>query len=403
MAPAAGPIGAAGGGGGAGGNSSCLTLFGLTYDATEREVHILFSACPGYVRCIVVPPKGGKQQLPYAFVQFDSQANALQGLELRHGTTWEEGGQAVNIELSKRDIPERFQSRQQRVADYAPVPQSLAPPAKRQRVEASHYADPYHSPIGGGGAWAPEPAAEDGPRTLHIGGLPAGIVQADLDAFLADNFSTEVVGGKLAGGGKGDSARAFVGFVSHEAAASAQAALEGLSWEGSMLHVEWARTEFRPLGGGGAAASHPPAAQAPQRIAASARHDEGSRSWKGGKGGYEPSGSKGDSSWKGKHGGKGGKDDGGGSKCTLHFTGLPQVTDDEFGEFMATTFPDQVAFTRFVDKMDGRPPVAWVRFVDEASAGAVASSHYQFEWFGSQVMVQFARTELDPSKAGKGK
>merc|ERR1712091_128834 len=82
--------------------SSCLTIFGLLHDASEREVHILFSSCPGYVRCIVVPGKDYRQK-PYAFVQFDSQENAIAAMDSRQVTTWEEDAKPVSIEISKRD------------------------------------------------------------------------------------------------------------------------------------------------------------------------------------------------------------------------------------------------------------------------------------------------------------
>ena len=45
-------------------------------------------------------------------------------------------------------------------------------------------------------------------------------------------------------------ARRF-GFISHEAAAAGQAAVEGMNWDGYVLHAEWARTEFRPVAAAG--------------------------------------------------------------------------------------------------------------------------------------------------------
>jgi len=300
--------------GGGGGDVSCLSVFGLSLDATEREVHILFSGCQGYIRCIVVPPKDhGKK--PYAFVQFDVQENAVAAKESRENTSWEEGSQVINVELSKRNIPESFQPRQQRVESYAPAHdygkgagkdygkgsgKDYGPPAKRQRTEA---------PIG-----------------YHNGG-----------------------------GGYGDS---------------------------------WSTADYSK-GGYSSKGSD---------------YGKGGYSGKSGKGYAGKSGkdysSGGGSAWTNS----GGDHATGGGISTLHFTNLPSVSDGEFGEFMAVTFGERVTFSRFVDKGDGRPPVAWVRFADEATAADVLNSHQHFDWLGSQVAVSFARTELDPNKAaGKGK
>jgi len=390
-----------------GGSGSCLIMFGLTFDATEREVHILFSGCAGYVRCIVVPGKGSNQK-PYAFIQFDSQDSAVAGLESRQNTSWEEGAQACKIEVSKRDIPDRFQPRQARMeTNYGPPAHVLPPlpPAKRQRFEEARAPEPpsRYSPRDAGGYASP---VEDGPRTLHVGGLPDGMQQADLDDFLGNNFGSECIGGKLAGGGRGGAARAFVGFVSHDAAGSAQGQLEGLLWEGNTLHAEWARTEFRVPGQGGGdtaaqyAPQHPePAWGAPPHKGHHSSYEKGFNGQSKGHHSSHEKGGHGPSTWRSPVG-KGGGDKGGGEpRCTLHFTNLPHVSDTEFGEFMSVTFPDQVTFSRFVDKADGRPPVAWVRFVDEATASDVAGSHARFDWMGTQVGVQFARTELDPNKA----
>lgn len=259
------------------------------------------------IRCIVVPPKDyGKK--PYAFVQFDVQENALAAKDSRENTSWEEGSQVVNIELSKRNIPESFRPRQQPAAqDYGPpqdygkgkgkygkdVGKDYGPPAKRPRLEA---------PIGG----------------YHNGGGGYG------DSWSTDDYS------------KG-----------------------GYKSKGSDYGKDY------------------------------------------GKGGYSSKSGKGKSSaWQNSGGGH----SSGGGISTLHFTNLPSVSDSEFGEFMAVTFGDAVTYSRFVDKGDGRPPVAWVRFADEATAASVLASHAHFDWMGVQVAAAFARTELDPSKAaGKGK
>uniref|UniRef100_A0A7S1S019 RRM domain-containing protein n=1 Tax=Alexandrium catenella TaxID=2925 RepID=A0A7S1S019_ALECA len=380
---------------GGGGNSACLSVFGLPYDAAEREVHVLFSGCPGYNRCIVVPGKGS--QRPYAFVQFGEQQDALSAMESRQGTTWEEGVQPVSIELAKRDIPDKFQPRQVRQyplsdqADYngpshggAAVP----PPAKRPRQEAlTQYGNQSEG---------------DGPRTIHLGGLPLGLSQADLDHFLQTNFGDSCLGGSLdAKGGAMAAPRAFVGFASHQAASEAQGMLEGFNWDGAQLRAEWARTEFRPQGAGGGRALAAPVSVPPPRGAPA-----GQRSWEGppsqGRS-WEVAPPSGHRSWEGASPAwdqprGGGQDRGGAVKCTLHFTNLPFMSEDDFSNFLGVTFPDQIVCAHFKDSRDGRPPVAWVLFTDDGHAAAAAHSHHSFDLQGSQVLVQYARTELDPSK-----
>mmetsp|Transcript_92991 Transcript_92991/g.203556 ORF Transcript_92991/g.203556 Transcript_92991/m.203556 type:complete len:175 (-) Transcript_92991:22-546(-) len=106
-------------------SSSCLTVFGLAPDATEREVHVLFSGCPGYVRNVVVP--GKNSQKPYAFVQFSRPEEALAASEARKHTSWSVGVLPIVIELARRDIPESFTARQDRCAAAAPIPHLLGP------------------------------------------------------------------------------------------------------------------------------------------------------------------------------------------------------------------------------------------------------------------------------------
>lgn len=391
------------------GRCSCLSVFGLAFDATEREVHVLFSGCPGYVRCVVVPSKREAQK-PYAFVQFDSVDNAAYATESRQGTTWEEGGPSVSIEPAKRDIPEHFGARQ----DVRALPQvgpNQVLPAKRPRYDRDSWngyqqdswgvkdsggqpPPPIHPP-----PYEAEPPVlsqlpDDGPRTLHVGGLPPGIRQEDLDAFLRANFGDSIIGSKLSSDAKGKAGlgRAFVGFTTHPAAQEAQSLLQGFNWDGAVLHAEWARSEFK-FGAGAVSKGGPPlqferpgkgfltqssrvaewpaeraAVGPPQWAVAPLLHSQGYR-----------------------------KAEGGGPR-TLHFTNLPAISEDEFHEFIAGTFPDQVTSARFKETNDGRPPVAWVLFVDDFVAAQVAKTHLSFDWHDMQVAVQFARSELDPTK-----
>jgi hypothetical protein len=368
--------------------SSCLSVFGLAFDASEREVHVLFSGCPGFVRCVLQHGKSSTQR-PYAFVQFEDQASALAAMESRQGTTWEEGGQKVGLEIAKRDIPDKFKGERQRALEsgygyeaaayHAPAQHTpkLYPAAKKARLED-------YSP-------------DSGPKTLHIGGLPKGLYQQDLDAFLAANFPASCAGATLSGGGGSSTyGRAFVGFTTHLGASEAMAALNGHDWDGAILRAEFARTEWRPPAGADAYA------QPPQQAAAPA--------WGGPRGGGYGGGC--DSSYdawgsgKGKDKGKKGKDKGSGkgkekaagATRTLHFTNLPPVAKDEFEVFMYSTFPGMIEICNFKDTQDGRPPVAWVLFSDEGTAAEIAASKATFEWNDTSVRVAYARTDLDPAK-----
>lgn len=377
--------------------SSCLSVFGVAFDASEREVHVLFSGCPGFVRCVLQHGKTSAQR-PFAFVQFQDQESALAAMESRQGTTWEESGQKVGLEIAKRDIPEKFKGERQRAIEsgyrsesaayYAPAHHAPAahPPAKRARVE--------------------DYPPDSGPKTLHIGGLPKGLYQHDLDAFLAANFPVSCMGATLSGGGgSGTYGRAFVGFTTHRGANEAIVALNGYDWDGAILRAEFARTEWKPPAGAAAQAQAPPQAAAPAW---------GEARGGGYGGGCASSGYGGDyassyDAWgncKGKDKGKKGKDKGGGkgkdkaggATRTLHFTNLPSVSGDEFEIFMHSSWPGMVEFCNFKDTQDGRPPVAWVLFSDEGTAAEIATSSATFEWNAMTVKVVYARTDLDPSK-----
>lgn len=390
--------------GGSGGHtSSCLSVFGLPWDVKEREVNVLFSGCPGYARCLVVPGKSG--QLPYAFVQFDSIMNAAMAMESRRGTTWEQGANPVSIEIAKRDIPDTFGPRQEQWAEpwsgvgwqsgssgpgqasIGPWQQDLdmgqVPAAKRPRHED---AMTRITPVPQFIQPPPQQAQSDGPRTLHLGGLPAFVQQADLDSFLSTNFAGSCIGGTLASGGAKNSAfgRAFVGFMSHEAAINAQAILDGFSWEGAVLRAEWARTEYVPQGSGkgdasGGSVAAVPQPPPPQPAPPQPTPPLPALQWimPGAKGG-----------------GASGKPGGGGSaKRTLMFTNLPFWTESEFQDDIMARFPEQIAAVQFKDQLDGRPPVAWALFVHEQAAEAALSQADQLGY-----RAAFARSELDPSK-----
>jgi len=375
--------------------SSCLSIFGLAHDAHEREVHVLFSACPGYMRCVLQPGKSATQR-PYAFVQFADQESALAAHDSREGTTWEEGGNKIGIEFAKRDIPEKFKGQRQREPAYDPAyapahygqppPPSHYPPAQAYAPAAKR---PRRDDYGGANS-----QSDGSQRTLHVGGLPKGLYQPDLDAFLTANFPVTCMGGTLSGrGGDPSFGRAFVGFNSNRGAQEAFRVLDGFDWDGAILRVEWARSEWKALTTSGAGGSQSEAySQPPPRAQAwQAPRGGGYDDWGGGKSGKSGKGG----------GGGGGKGGGGGASRTLHFTNLPPISQEEFENFIHSTFSGMVEVANFKDTHDGRPPVAWVLFVDENAAGEIASSHANFDWNDTRVRVAYARTDLDPGKFRK--
>lgn len=375
---------------------SCLTVFNLAADASEREVHVLFSGCTGYSRCAVVPPK--EHAKPYAFVQFDTQENAMSAMELRQGTCWDAHMPPVRFELAKKNMPDHFGPRQPAPAHYqppAPAPAPVQPPApahhqnlqpvpppKRQRVDsAAVYVPPVSrgGPVGGGGTVLPPAVSPEGPRTLHVGGLPPGLTQADLDHFLSGLFKNSVTGSKLHSDDGVTPGRAFVGFTTHRNANSALSTLQGFDWEGSLLQASWARKELNVHHVGVAGAPPPP--------------DSG-----GGGGVWESPAPRGKSGkGGGKHADAYAPPNGGGARCTIHLTGLPFVSEDDFQQHLVQVLGDDVIGSKFVDKRDGRPPVAWVRMADEQGAELVVSQGV-LDIAGTQAAVAFSRTELDTNK-----
>lgn len=78
-------------------SSLWLAISGLPEDATPRELHVLFSACPGYLKCKVVSKK--REGECEGVVQFDSKQHALQAIHARRGTTWRQGARPVELDV----------------------------------------------------------------------------------------------------------------------------------------------------------------------------------------------------------------------------------------------------------------------------------------------------------------
>jgi hypothetical protein len=76
----------------------CLSITNLSDDATPREVHILFSGCPGYVKSYLAYDSNEKRL--WGIVHFESEEDAQEAAESRSGTTWD-GTRSIRIDLGR--------------------------------------------------------------------------------------------------------------------------------------------------------------------------------------------------------------------------------------------------------------------------------------------------------------
>lgn len=82
------------------GGGGCMVIRGLSWDATQREVYILFSSCPGFVGCHLHAAASST----VAVVRFDSEEDAIRAAESRSGTVWGEGSKSVEIEAGTVEL-----------------------------------------------------------------------------------------------------------------------------------------------------------------------------------------------------------------------------------------------------------------------------------------------------------
>ncbi|CAE7312963.1 unnamed protein product, partial [Symbiodinium sp. CCMP2456] len=78
---------------------ACLAVTGLPADATPRELHVLFSGCPGYVASSLVLEDN---QAACAWIHFDTSDSALTAAKSRRNTSWVVG-QKVDLEVRRPD------------------------------------------------------------------------------------------------------------------------------------------------------------------------------------------------------------------------------------------------------------------------------------------------------------
>lgn len=116
---------------------NCLSVCGISEDATQRELHILFSACPGYVSSSILNDEASKR--PYALVQFQDADLVLQASAARQGTYWE--ACSVSSEGSPRSRAREDAGVTASSPPSRSFPRSAAPPSSpsspsRPKVEA---------------------------------------------------------------------------------------------------------------------------------------------------------------------------------------------------------------------------------------------------------------------------
>eukprot|EP00929_Paragymnodinium_shiwhaense_P070257 TRINITY_DN35580_c0_g1_i1.p1 TRINITY_DN35580_c0_g1~~TRINITY_DN35580_c0_g1_i1.p1 ORF type:complete len:1969 (-),score=491.39 TRINITY_DN35580_c0_g1_i1:453-6359(-) len=83
------------------GASRSIALFGLPTDVTEREIHVLFSSCPGFVAATLGWPSTSGR--PEAAAEFEKPENAATALESRSGTHWTPHTYPVRMELAPEE------------------------------------------------------------------------------------------------------------------------------------------------------------------------------------------------------------------------------------------------------------------------------------------------------------
>ncbi|KAJ9455437.1 Protein couch potato [Diplonema papillatum] len=198
-------------------NEPIRTLFvaGLPYDASDRELYLLFGSSEGYDKSMIVRKDGGKR--PYGFVNYQNNDCAEAAKERLDGFQWDPTEPLkLKCEQSKRNTPDWFTT-------------TCASPASISRRLAS---------------------LPKNPKTLYVTGVPSTVSKELFDAFIITNFVGQVGGMRYTLPTEKKNSFAFVGFVTHEQAKTAMERLEGYVWNhesvSSTLHATFANTEWNP-------------------------------------------------------------------------------------------------------------------------------------------------------------
>lgn len=105
----------------ASGEPVTLLINGIAADATEREVHVLFSGCLGYYGCAVVHDgdcEAGAARRSHALVYFATGESAAAALQARVGTTWTSDAPPVTISILGAMVDERSSPGSERLLSF---------------------------------------------------------------------------------------------------------------------------------------------------------------------------------------------------------------------------------------------------------------------------------------------
>lgn len=166
---------------------ACLAVCGIPVDATSRELHILFSGCPGYMFCTGVLD-GDK---PYALVHFCQPEHALQAAKSRKNTSWDASGAKVDFEVRRSEHMGEV-LRQRGFGPKHPVatPRST----KRAASQPSRSRDRDAEPGVPGNTWNVRPKERIGtPKSLlNPCSVEANMAKARVEAAVKKNKLTEL-------------------------------------------------------------------------------------------------------------------------------------------------------------------------------------------------------------------
>eukprot|EP00435_Cladocopium_sp_Y103_P049283 s1433_g14.t2 len=179
---------------------ACLAVCGIPVDATSRELHILFSGCPGYMFCTGVLD-GDK---PYALVHFCQPEHALHAAKSRKNTSWDASGAKVDFEVRRSEhmgeiLRQRGAARctekvDQMVGGFGPKhPVATPRSTKRAASQPSRSRDRDAEPGVPGNAWNVRPKERIGtPKSmLNPCSVEANMAKARVEAAVKKNKLTD--------------------------------------------------------------------------------------------------------------------------------------------------------------------------------------------------------------------
>ena len=195
-------------------NIKTLYVTGLPYDATDRELYLLFGSCKGFDKSMIVSEGNGNR--PYGFVSFETVKDAKMAAQRLSGFQFDPVDiTKLKLQLSKKNTPDWFNT-------------SCASPASVCRRFMS-------MPVK--------------PKTIYVSKIPTTITKDLFEYLVATSFAATATGVRYTPTEKKMS-YAFIGFKDHDGAREAIDILDGrvLTHQGitSTLSASFAITEWDP-------------------------------------------------------------------------------------------------------------------------------------------------------------